>query len=304
MFAAHADVERGRTDDARLPFSLSDLHAHVELNNDGFELTNLNARNGPATLEVRRCRGGYSRTSPMYLEVVGKRIALDHNLVRVLPEPVRKQWSKYSPEGEIDVDLLRLVYDGVKWTTDVTINCLNVSFSCDRFPYRLDRATGRLKFNDQKLTADLTAYSGARPIVLNVDIDHPGPNFTGWIEARGDKIPLDEKLLAALNDSNRPVLRSLNPQGTFNFFLRNWRDEPDRAEMHQHLLVSSQPLRDQLRSFSLSARATSAARWKCSTANGPWASRSRDTNCREPTTPALSPATAASSRGRKANNCT
>ena len=174
----------------------------------------------------------------MFLEVVGKRIALDHNLVRILPEPVRKQWYKYLPEGEVDVDRLRLVYDGVKWTTDVTINCLNVSFLCDRFPYRLDRATGRLKFNDQKLTADLTAYSGARPIVLNVDVSHPGPNFTGWIEARGDNIPLDEKLLAALNDVSRPVLRSLNPQGTFNFFMRSWRDEPERTEMHQHLLVS------------------------------------------------------------------
>jgi hypothetical protein len=237
-FAAHAEVDRGRIDDGRLPFSLSDLQARLDLNNDGFELTNLRARNGPATLEVRRCRGGFSATSPMYLEVVGKRIALDHNLVRVLPEPVRKQWYKYLPEGEIDIDSLRLVFDGVKWTPDVTINCLNVSFLCDKFPYRLDRATGRLKFNDQKLTAELTAYSGARPIRLNADIARPGPNFTGWIEARGDNIPLDEKLLAALNDINRPVLRSLNPQGTFNFFMRSWRDDPTRMEMHQHLRVS------------------------------------------------------------------
>jgi hypothetical protein len=238
MFAAHAEVDRGRIDDARLPFSLSDLQARIDLNNDGFELTNLRARNGPAMLEVRRCRGGYSANSPMYLEVVGKRIALDHNLVRVLPEPVRKQWYKYLPEGEIDVDRLRLVYDGKKWTPDLAINCLNVSFLCDKFPYRLDRATGRLTFNDQKLTAELTAYSGARPIRLNADITQPGPNFSGWVEARGDNIPLDEKLLAALNDINRPVLRSLNPQGTFNFFVRNWRDDPTRTEMHQHLRVS------------------------------------------------------------------
>jgi AsmA-like C-terminal region len=237
-FTAHADVDRGRIDDARLPFSLSDLRTHVELNNQGFEVTNLTARNGPATIEVRRCRGGFSRNSPMLLEVVGKRIALDHNLVRVLPEPVRKQWHKYLPEGEVDVESLRLSYDGVKWTPDVKLNCENVSFMCDKFPYRLERATGRLTFNEQKLTAELTAYSGGRPIRLNADITHPGANFTGWIEARGDLIPLDEKLLAAMNDATRPVIRSLNPQGTFNFFLRAWRDEPERIEMHQHLYVN------------------------------------------------------------------
>ncbi len=90
MFAAQADVERGRIDDARLPVALSDLRTHVELNNDGFQLTNLTAHNGPATIEVRRCRGGYSRAAPMYLDVVGKRIALDHNLMprvaRVAPQ--------------------------------------------------------------------------------------------------------------------------------------------------------------------------------------------------------------------------
>ncbi|HTU25485.1 MAG TPA: AsmA-like C-terminal region-containing protein [Pirellulales bacterium] len=238
MFAARADVARGRTDDARLPFSLSDVQAHVEMNNDGFELSNASARNGQTTLEVLRCRGGYARNHPLYLEVVGKRISLDHNLVRVLPESLRKQWYKYLPEGEIDVDLLRMAYDGQRWTPDVSINCLNVSFLCDKFPYRLDRATGHLRFNDQKLTAELTAYSGARPIRLNADVAHPGPNFTGWIEARGDNIPLDEKLLAALNDINRPVLRSLNPQGSFNFFMRSWRDDPTRPELHQHLRVS------------------------------------------------------------------
>ena len=73
---------------------------------------------------------------------------------------------------------------------------------------------------------------------MNADIAHPGPNFTGWIEARGDNIPLDEKLLAALNDINRPVLRSLNPQGTINFFARSWRDDPTRIEMHHHLRAS------------------------------------------------------------------
>ncbi len=241
MYAAIADVERGRIDDSRLPFSLADLRTHVELNNQGFELSNLTAHNGTATVEVRHCRGSFHRGAPMQVDVVGKRIALDHNLVRVLPEPVRKQWFKYLPEGEVDVDQLRLVYDGVKWTPDVKLNCENVSFMCDKFPYRLERATGRLTFNQQKLTAELTAYSGGRPVRLNADITHPGPNFTGWIEARGDLIPLDEKLIAAMNDGTRPVIRSLKPQGTLNFYMlayRNDRDEPAQTEMHQHLYVN------------------------------------------------------------------
>ena len=167
-------VERGRTDDARLPFSLSDLRAHIDLNNDGFELTNLNC-NGPATLEVCRCRGGYRRASPMYWRWWENGLRLDHNLVRVLPEPVRKQWYKVSvPRGRSTSSSAAGLRRG-EMDAGAEINCLNVSFLCDKFPYRLDRSTGRLKFNDKRLTAELTAYPAAAD---------PGRTPTSPIRAR------------------------------------------------------------------------------------------------------------------------
>src|SRR5262249_25069205 len=34
------------------------------------------------------------------------------------------------------------------------------------------------------------------------------------------------------------VLHSLNPQGTFNFFARYWRDDAQRPDVHQHVMVA------------------------------------------------------------------
>ncbi len=48
-FDVTAEVTRGRIDDPRLPFALSDLRARVRLNNAGFVVDDLQARNGQAS---------------------------------------------------------------------------------------------------------------------------------------------------------------------------------------------------------------------------------------------------------------
>jgi hypothetical protein len=235
-FDITANVNRGRIDDPRLPFSLSDLRARVRLDNAGYTVEDLQARNGQASIRVSGQRRGYSVTSPAELEVTGDRIALDQSLVRVLPESIRNEWYKFLPEGEVDAHL-KLVFDGARWTPEADIRCLNVSFTCHRFPYRLERATGTIAHKDRHCTVHLTAYSGGQPIRINADVIDPGPQFTGSIQAEGDNIPFDEKLFSALQDSSRSVVRALNPRGTFNFFARQWRDDSQRKEVHSHLVL-------------------------------------------------------------------
>ena len=49
---------------------------------------------------------------------------------------------------------------------------------------------------------------------------------TGWLEARGEDIQLDEALLAALPDKYRQLVRSLDPRGRADLY---WRDLARRA---------------------------------------------------------------------------
>ena len=64
---------------------------------------------------------------------------------------------------------------------------------------------------------------------LTAEVEHPFSGPTGWFEAKGDEILLDEPLLAALPEKPRELVRSLDARGTVNFDLRTWRAAGRRA---------------------------------------------------------------------------
>ena len=189
-------------------------------------------------------------------------------LFDILPQSLQEQWNKYLPAGEIDADV-RLAYDGQTWRPEVAVRCLNVSFTHSQVPLPAGARQGNAGTEGRSAEAEpdglqrqpagaFDGRGGASPC--------PAP--TGWFEAKGDDIQLDESLLAALPEKPQEVVRSLDPRGTVNFYVRMWRDKPDEP-MHQHLLLGVEPLLDPLRQVPLSACRTSAARWRCSTATGP-----------------------------------
>ena len=156
-------------------------------------------------------------------------------LEEVLPEPLRKPWREYLPAGQVHIDSV-FSFDGTAWTPEVTVECVNVSYSHDKFPYRLERSSGWIKLKGDVLTARLTGYSVNQPIRISAEVTHPHcePDLFGWIEIKGDDLPLDEKLLDALPRAAQSTIRSLEPHGTINAWFRAWRDRPgDR--IHRHL---------------------------------------------------------------------
>ncbi len=92
----------------------------------------------------------------------------------------------------------------------------------------MDRVTGTLDLRNDELTANLTAFAASRPLTIRAKFQHPGPRFTGRMEASCQNFPFDENLFAALQPKPRESLRSLNPTGVFNFFLRVTRDDPNQ----------------------------------------------------------------------------
>ncbi len=234
-FDVTGQLSRGRFDDPRMPYPLNDLKAAIRVNNEGFEIRDFVARNGSAELRLAACGAGFTG-GPMSLEATGKRLRLDDQLVSVIPESLRSHWFKYLPQGEIDADL-KLWSDGKVWKPEIAIRCRDVSFTYHKFPYRLAQGGGHISLRDDVLKLQLTAYSGAQPVRIDGQIFHPGEHFTGSVVVEGDNIPFDEKLMQAMPDKAREVLRSLNPQGTLNFYTRHWRDDGQRPDVHQHVQV-------------------------------------------------------------------
>lgn len=236
-FDASGRISRGRIDDARLPYPLTDLRAAFHINNDEMAVTDVTARNGQTTLALDLRRYGYEKQSPYTLVARSRRMVFDQQLRSILPLDWQNEWQKFLPAGEFDADL-KLDYDGQKWRPELTVACRNVSFSYHKFPYRLERGQGHIGLEGNLLKIDLRAFTEGEEVRIFGDFRNPGPKAMGKVNIRGDNIRLDEKLFLALNDSGRRIVRSLNPRGTFNFTYDFWHGPEAPPRVHKKLTLS------------------------------------------------------------------
>ncbi len=128
-----------------------------------------------------------------------------------------------------------------------TVECLNVSFEYWKFPYRLEGGRGvlTLDYDEQtrqnRLSIDLQAFAGSRPVDIKGQFFNPGPQFTGWVTLSGTEMPFDQKLYAAIyaaQPKSSDVVRSLNPVGSFDFVVRTERNDPAQQVMNQDVDIA------------------------------------------------------------------
>ncbi len=262
-FEVNGQVAHGHLQDPLLPYPVTDLQARVHCDNWGIRVSEVTARHGPTIWEIAEFRQqGYDARSPFTLRASGTQARLDGKWADTLPKPWSVYWKDYSPEGEVNL-ACTLVFDGQKVTPTLEVTLLdNVSFTCPKFPYRLEGGRGTVTLRDNVMDVAITAFSGTQfqqdekyatgheadrnaqqrggtPVTLNGSFANPGPQFTGWIEIQGDRIQFDEKLFAALlKPKARETLRSLNPRGTFKVYSKVWRDDPQIREMHQFAKIT------------------------------------------------------------------
>jgi len=239
-FQTAGQLVGGRINDLRLPHPLTDMRIKFRADNSGLVIDDLTARCNQATLRMSCRRAGFDAGSPMALTAEIRQLQLDRQLLGILPERLQDQWQKYRPIGEIDADL-KLEFDGQNWrpeVSEVSLHCLNVSFTHYKFPYRVDHGKGSLELKNDRLTLNITAYSGSQPVRMTAEVTRPLNGPVGWFEAKGDDIQIDQTLIQALSEKTREVVQSLDPRGTGNFYYRCWRDDSNQP-MHQHLLINA-----------------------------------------------------------------
>jgi hypothetical protein len=236
QFEVAGQLTQGRIDDPILPYPLTDLQVVAHANNAGAVLDQFSARHGDTQIRLTAKTAGFRADSKVEIEGQTRHLTLDRRGAEALPEALRAQWKKFEPAGDIDADF-KITFDGKKWHPEGTVDCLDVSFMYYKFPYRLERGTGRIELHDDRLKLQMTAFGGGQPLRFDGDFQHPGPDFTGVLEVRGKDLPLDDTLLAAMPDGAEAALRALNPRGTFNLNAKSWRTDPREEEMHHQLAV-------------------------------------------------------------------
>jgi hypothetical protein len=237
VFSVTGALRDGQLVDARLPYPLYDLCADIELDERGFRLNNVFARNGASTIQMSVQRG-WETDSPFALEVKARQLELENRFVEILPTDFQAIWRKYFPAGMIDADV-RLDFDGARMSPEFLVQCRDVSFEYYKFPYRLETGRGTLRMKDDVLSVDMVASAGGQDVVIQGQLQHPQTDPTGWIDVRCDHpIPIDRKLLAAVIDPKaQAVIGSLRPRGSLAVSGRFERRGPTDADLSKSVTL-------------------------------------------------------------------
>lgn len=235
-FVIQGKIAEGRIDDARLPEPLTDVEASLRFDNAGFTISDLSARCGSTRLTLNATAGGYDAASPLELSLDARQVQLDRLPVGSLPADVREAFRQFSPRGLVDV-AGRLSFDGNRWTPDLAIRCHDLSIQYVEFPYRLHEGTGWIEIKPGGVAVRLRMIGGGQVVQCRADVQEPGPDFTGWIEVNSEgAIPLDDKLLAAMEAPAQRIVRAFRPRGAASFQARFHR-EAGEERMHRKLNV-------------------------------------------------------------------
>jgi hypothetical protein len=235
-FALDGELSEGRWDDGRLPHPLAGIHARFHADNRGFAVEDLRAAAGQAALRLSCRRAGYEADSPMRLSADVRQLDLDPQWTGLLPAVIRTHWDEFSPAGQVNASVT-LDFDGRAWRSEAVVECLDTSLSYVRHPYRIEHAKGSVELKDDVLRATLTGYSGSQPIEIHAETRQPFSGPWGWFHAEAENLPLDDKLLSAIPEPSRGVVRSLDPQGKINLSLWARRDRPGDI-IHRDMVVT------------------------------------------------------------------
>ncbi len=213
-------LESGRFEHPSLPVAVSDVTATFKADRSGVHCDRLEAHSGSTLLRGTGRLAGWSADADFDLSLEAERLIVGRHWEGLLPEPLAAQWSRLLPAGEVDVTA-RLARRGGAIVPDIAVRCRNVSLTYYRFPYRLDRTVGTVTFKDGTLAMHLTGQAGGHPVQVEGNVARSSAGSTGFIEVRGDRLQIDDALLAAMPARSADIVRTLRGSGTFDFVFRH-----------------------------------------------------------------------------------
>lgn len=234
-FEVSGQIKRGRLDDPRLPYAITDIRGSFLASPAGLVLSEASGVSGATAIVIRSARLANSDLLQLTeLDMQVRNLRFDPTLLPLLPEVLRQEWPKYFPEGTVHLTV-RLNPAGAGPAFHVVADLENTSFAYYRFPYRLQNAQGRLELTPERLGIHVIALAGNKPVEIRGQIANPLSAPMAQISVSAQGIALDDRLFNAVLDSKtRQTLRALHLSGFADVWLGLWQDEP-RGTLHRHL---------------------------------------------------------------------
>ncbi|WP_347244474.1 AsmA-like C-terminal region-containing protein [Thermogutta sp.] len=220
-------VRRGRLDDPRLPYAITDIRGYFTAARDEVSFTDVTAFSGSTAFVVRSAKLlNWDLAQLADLDMQINHLKFDPALLPLLPSKLQEEWPKYFPEGTVHLTVRLTSLQGQRHF-HVIANLESASFAYYRFPYRLQQVQGRLELTPERLGIQLVAMAGNQPVEIRGQVLNPLAGPVTQISISGQRIALDERLLnAVLDTKSRQTLRALHLSGSADVWLGLWQNEP------------------------------------------------------------------------------
>ncbi|MEZ6071931.1 MAG: AsmA-like C-terminal region-containing protein [Pirellulales bacterium] len=239
-FNVTGQLSEGRVQHPALPFPVGNVAGRFTLDNSGVRLEQVTARAGETVLRLGCVREGYAADSPLWVSLECDNLHVDRSLIPdEIPAfaPLAELYDRYSPEGRVDVTSATLRFDGERWHPErLFVQCENISFAYQKFPYRLERGSGSFQLVDGRLDLHLKAHGTHGLFQIDGVAEPVGPTAGMNFTIRGDRVPLDESLMRALQPKQRELLGDFHAQGSVGVNLQITR--PAGSGDHPHVRMN------------------------------------------------------------------
>lgn len=222
-FEVSGGFAEGRFEHSRLPFPLTDMTASFTADREGISVTGASARSGAMLFRGSAQAHGWNEQADFTCLLEAERLVVGRQWQPFLPPEWAGHWRKLLPQGEVDLRA-ELSRTAGTLVPKVSVRCRNLSLTHYRFPYRLDRTVGTVILDGRLVTLHLTGQAGGNAVQVTGSVRLLEHGSVGQIEVRGNSLPIDDRLLAAMPDKGADVLRRLRAAGTFDFTFRHNRD--------------------------------------------------------------------------------
>jgi hypothetical protein len=206
----------------KFPYPMTNVRGAVEMIDDQWTFRNLEGDNDTARVT---CQG---RLSPglggneLVLRLTGRDVPLEDELRDALSPHLRQVWCDLQPRGLVDVEAdVSGVPGKGEMNIDVRLRPQPQSTSIEpaRFPYRLERLEGSLRYRDGHVAFE-RCRSEHGPVKISADgfcdFQRDGRWLMQLTNFTADRARLDRELLQALPEQLKKAAAVLNPGGAIN----------------------------------------------------------------------------------------
>ena len=213
---------------------VSDLYVHYSFDSNRVEIDRLTARSGPAVILAEF--SGEGKPFVWRARAQFEDLPIDQTILTLLPDGAgRDRLGTLADLTFAGTAKINLALQGVDKTIarpTLSVNCKDLALSHQVFPFKPDPLSGSLQLDDSgRLRFLFTSEGETRRLRLSgeyPDIDER----RGTVRLDAERLPIDAKLVASMNDDVRGVIEKLHPGGYLSAVAELKQCGADPDELH------------------------------------------------------------------------